>query len=152
MMRSTRILLLIAGCLALAACGGGTKLLHNGTTTIVGQTIKVEAKTPQAGQKLGFPGLATKNTTRVAGADPIADAAGVALAVYPSQAPGTNPKVETIAPSDNWEAAIAASVLMAPPIRAPILLSGSGSLPSATSDALKVLAPGGAGATGGAQV
>ena len=32
---------------------------------------------------LGFPALATKNTTRVGGEDPVADAAGVAHAVYP---------------------------------------------------------------------
>ena len=32
---------------------------------------------------LGFPVFATKNTTRVAGADPIAYAAGAARAVYP---------------------------------------------------------------------
>jgi hypothetical protein len=146
-----RSLVLLGTCLVLTACGGGTKLLRT-STTVVGPTIEVQAKTPQAGQRLGFPTLATKNTTRVSGADPIADAAGVALAVYPSAAPGTHPKVVTIAPTDNWEAAIAASVLMAPPIRAPILLSGSSALPSATADALSALAPTGAGAAGGAQV
>ena len=96
--------------------------------------------------------LATKNTTRVAGADPVADAAGVALAVFPSAAPGTHPTAVTLAPTDDWQAAIAASVLMAPPIRAPVLLSGSGSLPAATSDALTTLAPTGSGPAGGAQV
>src|SRR5437763_2500127 len=150
-MRRMRMPLLITGCVALAACGGGTKLLRE-QTTISSPIVHVVAKTPQAGEKLGFPALATKNTTRVAGGDPVADAAGVALAVYPSAAPGSHPKVVTIAPTDDWEAAIAASVLMAPPIRAPILLSGSSSLPSATVDALGVLAPTGSGATGGAQV
>ena len=29
-------------------------------------------------QQIGFPAIATKNTTRVAGSDPVADAAGVA--------------------------------------------------------------------------
>ena len=42
-----------------------------------------------AGQRpppsLGFPDFATKNTTRVGGADPITDAAGVALAVFPAR-------------------------------------------------------------------
>ena len=57
-----------------------------------------------------------------------------------------------LAPSSDWQAAIAASVLMAPPIRAPLLLSGSSSLPSATADALHALAPTGSGAAGGAQV
>jgi hypothetical protein len=96
--------------------------------------------------------VATKNTTRVAGADPIADAAGVALAVYPSSGAGTHPPAVAIAPTDDWEAAIAASVLMANPVKAPVLLSGRSSLPSATSDALKQLAPAGSGATAGAQV
>ncbi len=96
--------------------------------------------------------MATKNTTRVAGADPAADAAGVALAVYPSSAPGTHPGVVTLAPEDDWQAAIASAVLMAPPIRAPVLLSGPGTLPSATSDALTELAPTGSGVVGGAQL
>ena len=39
---------------------------------------------PKAAQDLGFPEFATKNTTRVAGADPVASAAGVALAAFPS--------------------------------------------------------------------
>ena len=90
-MRRPHALALLAGLLALAGCGGGTQLLRTGTT------IEIQAKTPQAGQKLGFPALATKNTTRVAGGDPTADAAGVALAVYPSAGPGSHPRVVTIA-------------------------------------------------------
>ena len=49
-------------------------------------------RAPKAAEKLGFPAVATKNTTRVAGGDPIADAAGVALAVYPSSGAGTHPR------------------------------------------------------------
>jgi hypothetical protein len=41
---------------------------------------------------------------------------------------------------------------MAPPIRAPVLLSGAGSLPAATADVLSTLAPTGSGAANGAQV
>jgi hypothetical protein len=146
-MRRTGLLAALAACAALATgCGGGT------TQLIRGPVIGVQAKTPQAGQKLGFPAVATKNTTRVAGADAIADAAGVALAVYPSAVAGTHPPAVTIAPTDDWEAAIASAVLMAAPVKAPILLSGSTNLPSATTDALKVLAPSGSGATAGAQV
>ncbi len=132
--------------MAVAACGGGTAQIIR--TPVVG----VVSGTPQAGQKLGFPAVATKNTTRVAGADPVADAAGVALAVYPSSAPGTHPGAVAIAPTDDWQAALAASVLMAAPIRAPILLSGSSALPTATRDALAQLAPTGAGSGGGAEV
>jgi hypothetical protein len=135
--------LLVAGC-------GGTKLLRSTASSTV--TVGIPSQTPQAAQKLGFPVLATKNTTRVDGADPSADAAGVAVAVYPSSAPGTHPGAITLAPEDDWAAAIAASVLMAPPIRAPVLLSGPTALPSATSNALTALAPTGAGTANGAQV
>jgi putative cell wall-binding protein len=106
----------------------------------------------QTASSLGFPRLATRNTTRVAGSNAVADAAGVALAVFPSAAPGTHPTVVTVAPSDDWQAALASSVLMAPPIHAPVLLSGPGSLPAPTADALKLLAPTGSGSLSGAQV
>jgi hypothetical protein len=137
--------------LALTACGGGTKRPHIVTTTS-GVNGGIPSTTPQAAQKLGFPSLATKNTTRVAGADPVADAAGVALAVFPSAAPGTHPSAVTLAPTSDGQAAIAASVLMAPPIHAPLLLSGATTLPAATSSALTALAPTGSGAAAGAQV
>jgi hypothetical protein len=144
----------LAGVLALAltACGGGsTKLLHSSSSQS-NVSVGVSSKTARAAQKLGFPTLATKNTTRVAGTDPVADAAGVALAVFPSAAPGTHPTAVTVAPTGDWQAALAASVLMAAPIHAPVLLSGSGSLPAATAHALSTLAPTGAGPAGGAQV
>lgn len=140
-------MILLGASLALSACGG-TKLLTQAPSTV---TIGIPSRVPQAAQKLGFPSVATKNTTRVAGADPAADAAGVALAVYPSAAPGTHPSAVALAPTSDWQAAIAASVLMAPPIRAPILLSGT-SMPTATADALTELAPTGSGAVGGAQI
>ena len=73
----------------------------------------------------------------------------MALAVYPSTASGTHPRAVTIAPTDDWQASIASAVLMAAPIRAPILLSGSSGLPTATRDALGALSPSGAGAVGG---
>jgi hypothetical protein len=145
-MRRTSLLGVLAACAALGGCGGTT------TKLIRGPVIGIQATSPQAGQKLGFPAVATKNTTRVAGGDPTADAAGVALAVYPSSGPGTHPPAVTIAPTDSWQAAIAASVLMSAPVHAPILLSGSGSLPTATADALAALAPAGSGAAAGAKV
>jgi hypothetical protein len=144
---------LAAACTALAGCGGGTQLLSGNTNsapTYSGGGVK--ATSSQAGQKLGFPLIATKNTTRVDGADPIADAAGVALAVYPSDGAGTHPTAVVVAPTDDWQASLAASVLMAPPIGAPLLLSGKAALPSATADALNELAPTGSGVINGAQV
>jgi ell wall binding domain 2 (CWB2) len=136
---------LLAACLALAGCGGATTLIKIKTESAAQSPVSVNAGT-------GFPVLATKNTTRVSGADPTANAAGVALAVYPSAIAGTHPTAVTIAPSDDWEAAIAASVMMAPPIRAPILLSGNGALPAASANALNLLAPTGAGSISGAQI
>ena len=72
------LLLLIALLALVTACGGG------------GDDSKGEPRTPVVGQRaddeeaatdLGFPGFATKNTTRVGGADAVASAAGVAQSV-----------------------------------------------------------------------
>lgn len=137
---------LLAACLALAGCGGRA-------TTLIKVKTESAAQSPiSASGGIGFPVLATKNTTRVSFADPAAVAAGVAVAVFPSTVAGTHPSAVTIAPSDDWEAAIASSVLMAAPIRAPILLSGSGALPAASANALNVLRPTGAGQIAGAQI
>jgi len=137
---------MLAACVLLSGCGGkATELIVRTTTSSANSPVSVTAG-------VGFPVLATKNTTRVSGSDSIANAAGVSLAVYPSTAPGTHPTAVAIAPTDSWQAAIAASVLMAPPIRAPILLSGVGALPPPTTNALHLLAPTGAASVGGAQV
>src|SRR5579875_3123580 len=133
--------LLAAG--VLAACGGTSVAFKTRPVTV----RSVSAPPPD---QIGIPALATKNTTRINGADPIA--AAVALAVYPSVAPGTHPPVVALAPTNDWEAAIAASVLMAGPLRAPLLLSGPGSLPPITATTLKTLAPAGSGSADGAQV
>jgi hypothetical protein len=145
MRRVKPLWLLGATCVLAAGCGGSTQLIR-----VPEQGIA--SSTPKAAEKIGFPAVATKNTTRVAGGDPTVDAAGVALAVYPSSGAGTHPQVVTLAPTDDWQAAIASSVLMSSPIKAPILLSGSSSLPTATADALSLLAPTGSGAIGGAQL
>src|SRR5947209_11524743 len=142
-----RVMMLAAACLAVAGCGGKTELIK-----VEVPTSGVQAKTPQAGQKLGFPAVATKNTTRVAGGDPVADAAGVALAVYPSAAAGTHPPSVVVAPTEDWEASLASSVLMAAPLKAPLLLSTASSMPKASADALKQLAPSGSRTIGGAQI
>jgi hypothetical protein len=110
---------------------------------------------PDASQQLGFPDFATKNTTRVGGADPIADAAAVARAVYPGGgASGTEARPRAVVLADRrvWQAGLAAAVLMSAPLRAPLLLSDGGDLPQASKDALDALAPTGASELGGAQV
>ena len=100
---------------------------------------------------LGFPALATKNTTRVGGKDPVADAAAVAVAVYPSQSTTTRPEIVSIVNEDDWRSAIAASVLMAPPLRAPVLFGSRDDVPDATREALDTLGPRGSGDAKGAQ-
>jgi ell wall binding domain 2 (CWB2) len=101
---------------------------------------------------LGFPALATKNTTRVGGKDPVADAAGVASAVYPGRTPATRPKVVSIVNKDDWRTGIAAAVLMAPPLRAPVLFGTKDDVPDPTKEALDSLAPVGSPSTKGAKV
>jgi hypothetical protein len=134
----------LAACILLAACGSKTTLFQNRTVTVGLQ--------PQGEATAGYPIIATKNTTRIAGVDPVADAAQVALAVYPSSGAGTHPPVVALAPTNDWEAAVASSVLAAPPIHAPILLSDTAALPPVTAQALNTMAPKGSGASGGAQV
>jgi hypothetical protein len=136
---------LLFACLALlvAGCGGKSSNTTSGTPK-----IGAKGTEPHAAQGLGFPAIATKNTTRVGGADPVADAAAVAQAVFP----GAHPKAVTLVDSGDWRAGIAASALFAQPVGAPILFSTGPALPAASSDALKALAPTGSKAAGGAQI
>ena len=106
----------------------------------------------QAAKSLGFPGFATKNTTRVGGADAIADAAAIALAVYPGGLSTARPPAVTLVGDSDWQGGIAGAVFMSSPVRAPVLLSASDSLPAATRDALNALKPSGAKKIGGAQI
>jgi hypothetical protein len=105
----------------------------------------------QSAETLGYPAFATNNTTRIGGSDPASTAAAVALAVFPSTTDSQRPKAVTLVGEDDWAGAIAASVLMAEPIRAPVLISGT-SLPDVTSEALESLAPTGVGDDAGTQL
>jgi hypothetical protein len=105
-----------------------------------------------ASRQLGFPAFATKNTTRVGGADPVADAAGVARAVYSGTSSTTRPPAVALVGADDWQAGVAAAVLMSPPVRAPVLLSSGSSLPEASAEALSGMDPTGTRAVDGAQV
>jgi hypothetical protein len=106
----------------------------------------------EAAEDLGFPAFATKNTTRVGGADAVANAAAIARAVFPAQSASTRPGAVVLADGRDWRVGLAAAVLGSAPIRAPTLLSEGRDLPQASSDALGELAPTGARAAGGAQV
>ena len=79
---------------------------------------------------LAASGLATKNTTRLGGADPIADAAAVALAVNPGLTPATRPAAVVLVDARNWTAALAASALASAPLGAPLLYSEGDTLPA----------------------
>ncbi|HEY8501078.1 MAG TPA: cell wall-binding repeat-containing protein [Solirubrobacterales bacterium] len=103
--------------------------------------------TPEA---LGYPSFATDNTTRVGGSDPTANAAAAALAVFPSTTPAQRPAAVTLVGEEDWAGAIAAAVLMAPPLRAPVLFSSADELPEASEEALAALDPQGGKTTGGA--
>jgi hypothetical protein len=123
--------------------GGG-----NGETRVV--TIAVATDNPQQAPvgTLGFPLVATRNTTRISGPDPTADAAAAALATHPP-APGAKPPAAAVlVPDDDWQAGVAASVLAGPPMRFPVLVSQRGSVPDATAQALAQLKPPGGGPSG----
>ncbi len=107
---------------------------------------KTEISAPTAAD-IGFPEFATKDTTRVGGADPAADSAGVALAVYPSTGGTPATSAVTLVPDTSWQAGIAAASLVAAPVGAPILISSPDGLTSVAADALSALAPTGSAAT-----
>jgi hypothetical protein len=115
------------------------------------QVVVKEQQAPEEPTDLGFPAFATKNTTRIAGADAVADAAGVALAVYPSTGDVSGPDAVTLVDAGDWQGGIAAASLMAAPVGAPILLTDAGELPQLTAGAIRSLAPAGSSETGGRQ-
>jgi hypothetical protein len=114
-------------------------------------TAQVKTPAAAAAEELGYPSFATNNTTRVGGSDPATTAAGVALAVFPSTTPAQRPAAVTLVDEADWQGAIAASVLMAAPVGAPVLISAGGDLPDPTSQALEALGPQGSDATDKAQ-
>jgi hypothetical protein len=136
--------------LVLAGCGGGgDDPTPPSTPPVSGQTGD---EVPSAGPPLGFPVFATKNTTRVAGGDAIADAAAIALATYPARTPDSRPQAVVLAEVRDWKTGIAASVLAGRPIRAPLLFADGDTIPEATRAALDALQPTGSKEAGGAQV
>jgi hypothetical protein len=140
----------------LAGCGGGDSdepdRADAGGSTQEAPVLGREGDDEEASAGLGFPVFATSNTTRVGGADAIADAAGVAEAVYPSRDRDTRPRALALADTADWRVAVSAAQLMAEPLRAPLLFSERGELPPATEQALGRLIPTGAKEAGGAQV
>ena len=68
----------------------------------------MKAEDEQAAEKLGFPSTATRNTVRVGGSDAVADAAGVAGALYPATGDSDRPTAVVLVDQDDWATAIAA--------------------------------------------
>ena len=106
----------------------------------------------EAAQELASTSSATRNTVRVGGADAAADAAGVAGALFPATGSSDRPTAVVLVDGDDWQSAVAASVLAGPPIAAPLLLSEGGELPAVTADTLDRLAPTGSDLSKDAQV
>ena len=139
------LVLVAAAAVALSGCSlksDSTSQIENG----------VKSNTKSAASDLGFPVAATRSTTRVSGSDPVADAAGVATALFPSTSIATRPTAVALVDKGRWQDAVAAAVLAGNPLHTPILLSDGGSLPDATSGTLGTLKPKGQQLAKGAQV
>ena len=142
-MRRLAIALLLVGLL------GGCSL---GDDESGSPQLGVESQDDQGAEKLGFPAGATRNTIRVGGADAVADAAGVASALFPSTSSSDRPSAVVLVDSQDWQTAIAAAVLAGPPIGAPLLLSDGDDLPAVSEDTLQRLDPRGSDLSKDAQV
>jgi hypothetical protein len=142
------VVVLLFSVLAAAGCS----LNDKGTSTGAQPQISAKSTDKSAATELGFPVSATKNTTRVAGADAAADVAGAVSAVFPSTSADNRPHAVAIVDERNWQGAIAASVLMAKPLGIPTLLSSAGNLPAVSSDTLARLKPAGSALAGNAQI
>ena len=129
--------------LGLAGCGSETESRPQ---------VGVKGDEEEAARDLGFPAFATKNTTRVGGADAVANAAAVSRAIFPGVESSARAKAVVLVDAEDWRAGIAAAALTAEPVGAPILLSEGDELPPATRDALRALAPTGSDEAGAAQV
>jgi hypothetical protein len=140
-LKSSAVLAVTAAlALGVAACGDEDSPVE----------VRLEEKTAEQ-TVLGFPAVATKNTTRIGGEDPTADAGGSASAVYPGVTRESRPRAVALVDSDDWQGGLAAAVLAAPPLRAPVLLTDGEEIPKATETALDSVRPTGARALGRAQ-
>src|SRR6476659_5318189 len=153
-----RLAVMVGILVALGAVGVGVYFLVDS----LGDSDKQPAPAPSvvvvpdqqapATQDLGFPAFATKNTTRVAGLDAVANAAGVALAAFPSSGGVKGPAAVSLVADDDWASGIAAASLAAQPIRTPILFTGTDDIPDFTAEALSALGPAGSAKTDGKQI
>jgi hypothetical protein len=96
--------------------------------------------------------LATANTSRLGGEDPADDAAAVSVATFPGTSVQARPGAVMLVDEDNWQGAVAASVLSGRPIGAPMLISDGDDLPDVSQAALDQLEPKGSDLARDAQV
>jgi hypothetical protein len=154
-----RILLGAAGLLLIALVAwlvsgplGGDDERGEAATKVVTVAVETDDADDAPVGPLGFPLVATRNTTRVGGPGPAEDAAAVAVATHPP-APGAQPvEAVVLVPEGDPPAGIAAAVLAGPPLRAPLLVGGADGVPSVTADALAKLDPRGGAGDGDAAV
>jgi hypothetical protein len=109
------------------------------------------AETAAGSRAHGAASVATRNTTRLGGADPASDAAAVARASYPGLTAATRPQTVVLADERDWRAALVGAALASAPLGAPLLYGDAGALPEASAQALRALHPTGASTLGGAQ-
>lgn len=159
--RPALALLALCGALLISGCGRGATV----TETVEGAPApppaspalgapKTPEDEPEEPADLGFPAFATKNTTRIGSSDPTLAAAAVARSVFPGVSAETRPDAVTLVQGGDWRTALAASVLMSEPIRAPVLFAGTSrtKLPAPTEAALRALDPTGSKPAGAAEV
>jgi hypothetical protein len=101
---------------------------------------------------LGYPVVATRNTTRIDGTDPVEISLAAALAAYPTTGPGTPPPAVSIVSAEDWQAGIVAAGFSSQPIGSPILLAPSGKLSEDGLSVVEQLDPTGSPTTGLAEV
>jgi putative cell wall binding repeat protein len=148
-----RAAVVLACLLAVLAAGcGRNEGKEPGLDSRPGTSRTVKGNDDGASADLGLPYIATKNTTRIAGADPTADAAGVSRAVFPATTADTRPNAVALIDARDWRAGIAGAVLASTPVRAAVLLSDGPELPTASKEALAALRPTGAKSPGRAQL
>lgn len=143
--RITSIAALLVLAMALGACGTG-----DSQGELLSPDLGVEGSEEDAALELGFPAFATKNTTRVGGSDPIANAAAVARASFPGEQ--QRPRAVALVDVNDWQASVAATALIGTKLRAPVLFADGDDIPAATRGALEELDPSGAQEAAGAQV
>jgi hypothetical protein len=134
--------IVLAGC-SLGDEGGGGPTF----TTEGGDSSSLEGL-----ERFSLLSLATANTTRLGGGEPAEDAAAVSVATFPGTSAPTRPNAVMLVDSDNWQGAVAGSVLSGRPIGAPMLVTEGDEFPEVSQASLEQLNPKGSDLSRDAQV